>query len=191
MFTIIHNTSIYSGCKSVENKPDIFHMQTKTRSLFLRAYGLGENLVEGEQQVPANWTGNCSQHRSRTDPRFPAAAKVPLPHTTATSCSWTLCARAWPCQPAVAETWSTNAMWHLSCVPPARTGHQEPCWKGSPVCLHGAARLLPSAWAGALGMPDAGTDGCVSCPGRGVFQGVSTGVLPCIFLKWGSSGSTK
>jgi len=30
MFTVIQNTSIYSGCNGVENKPDIFHMQTKT-----------------------------------------------------------------------------------------------------------------------------------------------------------------
>lgn len=35
MFTITHNASIYSGCNGVENKPDIFHMQTKTQTLFL------------------------------------------------------------------------------------------------------------------------------------------------------------
>lgn len=38
MFTIIHNISISSGCNSVENKPDIFHMQKNTVS-FLESLG--------------------------------------------------------------------------------------------------------------------------------------------------------
>lgn len=87
-----------------------------------------------------------------TDLHFPPGAKLPL-HPTAFPCSRTLCAKAWPCQPAVAETWPWSAAWQLSCVPLGRMWHL--LFAFVVLCASSA-----SAWAGALGVPDAGTDGC-------------------------------
>lgn len=106
----------------------------------------------GKGAASPGWSGSSSEQPSTRDLHFPPGAKLPLQPTTG-PCSWTPCAKAGPCQPSVAETWPSNAMWQRWCAPLGRTWHLlfasvVPCASSAP------------AWAGAVGVPDAGTDGC-------------------------------
>lgn len=136
MFTIIHNASISSACNSVENKPDIFHMQTKT---FLESLGPRRRFTGRGAASPGwlKWKLQWALLHSRpchcTSPLSPAP-RPPVPKPGLASHLWL-------------NTGPSNATWQLWFVPLGRTWHLM--FAFVVLCASSAP-----AWAGALGVPD-------------------------------------